>query len=227
MERLASIIARDRQFCGDGQIVARQVAASTRRPCFKRMPLGSTLENCSAPRALPFPRDERMLSASRMAHPRCHAHPPGTCNPSALRNTAEIDAFDAALLRPAALAQGVYPLGSIAKLPREPQNKTPDRQNGDLPRHEKQENHPRRLMHEAAPLLSLGDIATENQCRTVTRFKKTRSVAKISQVSFQDARTEHRHTGQIHRRTAGTVAASWASVRANQNKREQTYFSMR
>jgi hypothetical protein len=82
-------------------------------------------------------------------------------------------------------------------------------------------------MHEAAPLLSLGDIATENQRRTVTRFKKTRSVAKISQVSFQEARTEHRHTGQIHRRTAGTVAASWASVRANQNKREQTYFSMR
>ena len=60
-----------------------------------------------------------------------------------------------ALLRPAALAKGVYPLGNIAKLPREPQNKTSDRQNGDLPRHEKQENHPRRLMHEAAPLLSL------------------------------------------------------------------------
>jgi hypothetical protein len=39
MERLASIIARDRQFCGGGQIVARQVAASTRRPGFKRMPL--------------------------------------------------------------------------------------------------------------------------------------------------------------------------------------------
>ncbi len=38
-ERPASIFARVRQFCGDGQIVARQVAASTRRPCFKRMPL--------------------------------------------------------------------------------------------------------------------------------------------------------------------------------------------
>ena len=53
-ERLASIIARVRQFCGDGQIVARQVTASTRRPCFKRMRCGSTLENCSALRA-PLP----------------------------------------------------------------------------------------------------------------------------------------------------------------------------
>jgi 3-mercaptopyruvate sulfurtransferase SseA len=120
-----------------------------------------------------------------------------------------------------------YPLGSVAKLPREPQNKTSDRQNGDLPRHKKQENHPRRLMHEAAPLLSLGDIATENQRTTVTRFKKMRSVAKISQVLLCDARTEHRHTGQMHQRTAGTVAVSSASVRAKQDKREQTHFSLR
>jgi hypothetical protein len=82
-------------------------------------------------------------------------------------------------------------------------------------------------MHEAAPLLSLGDIATENQRTTVTRFKKMRSVAKISQVLPCDAQTEHRHTGQMHRRTAGTVAVSSASVRAKQDKREQTHYSLR
>ena len=46
---------------------------------------------------------------------------------------------------------GPQPPRGITKFPDQPQDKTPDRQNGDLPRHEKQENHPRRLMHDAAP----------------------------------------------------------------------------
>jgi hypothetical protein len=58
-----------------------------------------------------------------------------------------------ALLCSATLPQrtGLQPPRGITKFPDQPQDKTPDRQNGDLPRHEKQENHPRRLMHDAAP----------------------------------------------------------------------------
>lgn len=58
-----------------------------------------------------------------------------------------------ALLRPAALAQMArsQPFRGIAEFPDEPQDKAPDRQNDDLPRHKKQEDHPGRLMHDAAP----------------------------------------------------------------------------
>ena len=58
-----------------------------------------------------------------------------------------------ALLRPAALAQMArpQPFRGIAEFPDEPQDKAPDRQNRDLPRHKKQEDHPGRLMHDAAP----------------------------------------------------------------------------
>jgi hypothetical protein len=58
-----------------------------------------------------------------------------------------------ALLCPATLAQMArpQPFRGIAKFPDEPQDKAPDRKNGDLPRHKKQEDHPGRLMHDAAP----------------------------------------------------------------------------
>jgi hypothetical protein len=56
------------------------------------------------------------------------------------------------LLRPAALAQMARPpFRGIAELPDEPQDKSSDRENDNLPRHKKQEDHPSRLMHDAAP----------------------------------------------------------------------------
>jgi hypothetical protein len=68
--------------------------------------------------------------------------------------TATNSARSAATAEFAQVAQ-TSPLRGFAEFPRQPQNETCKRQNRYLSDHQKQKNHPRRLMHDA-PVVALG-----------------------------------------------------------------------
>ena len=99
----------------------------------------------------------RLVVAGRAQHSRASLNRTAPVQATSLagRHSPQPDARadTLALLRPAALAQMArsQPFRGIAEFPDEPQDKAPDRQNDDLPRHKKQEDHPGRLMHDAAP----------------------------------------------------------------------------
>lgn len=95
--------------------------------------------------------DAFRVMPSDAKHRQLPLQPPGFSGLHSPQPDARADTL--ALLRPAALAQMArpQPFRGIAEFPDEPQDKAPDRKNGDLPRHKKQEDHPGRLMHDAAP----------------------------------------------------------------------------